>query len=217
MKKSVCFDLDGTLLDVRSRYYCLYREAVEIRRYTPLSQGNYFRCIRQGMKNYQIFNKWHDRYAYEYYLRYRNERIEDEDYLMLDKPFHGISKVLKNLVGQFSLIVLSNRDNRKNMKQQLERHHMLDFFEELYCAGFHKGAEGKRAVLEKHPCAFIVGDTEVDIETGRMISATAISVSWGLRHPAVLGQCHPHYLVRKPAQLIEFFGNINQKLSFVRV
>ena len=208
MKKSVCFDLDGTLLDVRRRYYCLYREAVEIRRYTPLSQGSYFRCIRRGMKNYQIFNKWHDQFGYEYYLRYRNDRIEDDDYLMMDKPVPGVLKVLKNLARQFSLIVLSNRDNRKNMEQQLERHHMLDFFEELYCAGLHKGADGKRAVLEKHPCAFLVGDTEVDIEMGSISSATTVSVSWGLRHMTFLRKFHPCHLVEKPIQLFDLFINL---------
>jgi phosphoglycolate phosphatase-like HAD superfamily hydrolase len=93
------------------------------------------------------------------------------------------------------------------MVRQLKRTRLDRYFHEVLCAGFLGGVEGKRRILEDYPVAFLVGDTEVDLEAGRSISATVISVSWGLRNASFLKHYSPSYIVNKPPQLIEVTGN----------
>jgi phosphoglycolate phosphatase-like HAD superfamily hydrolase len=205
MNTFICFDLDGTLLDVKKRYYRLYKEALERCGRRPLSQGVYSRCVRSGMKHYQIFDKWHDHETYGFYIQYRNERIEDEEYLRLDRPVQGIRRVLQSLSVRFHLVVISNRDDYQGVVGQLERHRFSRAIDACSCAGFDAGSGGKSALLRRYSCDYIVGDTEVDIEAGRNASVKPIAVSWGLRHKDILKQFHTESVLEKPFELSHFF------------
>ena len=62
--------------------------------------------------------------------------------------------------------------------------------------------------VNKEDCLF-VGDSDVDIITGKSNNMTTIAVTWGYKDIDVIRSNNPDYIIDKPQQLINILKEIN--------
>lgn len=168
MKKLV-LDFDGTLLDSRDRHTVLLRDlcvrnglsipADDFAGYLPFKAngGNTFRYLteRAGYAEdtaKQISRQW-------------VERIETPAYLAMDSLYPDTTAFLRELcaAGTFELILISARQNRALLTEQLRRLQVDGFFANVFCVSPQYAATEKSAVLaELDGVVLSIGDTEVD-------------------------------------------------------
>lgn len=146
-----------------------------------------------------------------YYLKRYNENPS-----YLTKPYDGIVELLKKLKEKgYTLVAYSNKPD--DVLQGVIRDILgEDIFD--YSLGFVKGAKGKPdpsvllEILEKFDVepkeAIYIGDSEVDIETGKNANVKTIAVSWGFRNREFLESNSPDYLVDSVEELKEILESL---------
>lgn len=198
----LCFDFDGTLVDVSNRYYFIYSSFVLAAGRPPISKPAYLRAIRSGRKNFEIFDRHHNRSLYERYIQYRNSLLETQQSLKFDQIIDGIPNVLATLTSRHQLVIMSARDSKPELEKQLDWLNLRPFFDAVYVSGLFNGAVGKSQFLAALNPEVVIGDTEVDVETANMLGLPCISVSWGLRNKSFLKRSGATCILEKPIQLL---------------
>ena len=218
MIKTVVYDLDGTLLDTVSTIAFYGNSAMkkfglcefEIDRY-KIFVGNGAKTLimrmleAAGVDTAEYFDR-----VYTYY----NE-IYNADPIGQTKPYDGICELLEELSALgIKQTVLSNKPDYAT-KGVAKR-----FFDNVF-DGVYGGREGIE--LKPHPgallsileeldvkpdeCVFI-GDTYVDIRTGKNAGAHTIGVLWGFRGRDELEGEGAEYIVSHPSEIAEIIKNI---------
>jgi phosphoglycolate phosphatase-like HAD superfamily hydrolase len=177
-------DLDGTLLDVFERYHRLHSDLVfEVGGSTPRKRDEYLAFKRSGMSEGSIIEPCFDRpETARAYLALRDRLIETPRYLEYDAPFPWTSKTLQFLRRSCEVHLLTARRSRRLLDTQLERLGLDVLLDSVTTA-----PDGNKAsAVEAHPAfdrhnVVIVGDTELDVATGRKLGVTVVAVTSGLR------------------------------------
>ena len=214
MKKLVIFDLDGTLLDTTlAMQVCgnfalekLGLPVFERSRYKEFSGGGvegYVFAILDaaGDREHRLFDEFWRLYSY------RNDRLSPDEV----EPYEGVPELLSRLreKGVF-LAVLSNKD-QKSCNIVVERYFGKGTFRVIRGDredGIVKpDPAGVFAILEElgltlKDCLY-VGDTEVDMQTGKRAGADTVAALWGYRTREALEQDHPEYFIRHPLELMD--------------
>ena len=213
MYKACIFDLDGTLTDtLESLTYSVNATLRELglEKITPeqcesfvghgarrliedsikAGGGNPETCIEKGMEVYG--------------------RIFKENCTYKVKPYDGIVELLLQLQEtNVKLAVLSNKPHLQTKDV------VKTFFDEgtfLCVQGQQEGVPrkpdptGVYQVLEqlgvsKEECLYI-GDSDVDMDTGKAAGVDTIGVSWGFREKEVLAAHQATYIVDRPEEII---------------
>ncbi len=197
MIKSVVFDLDGTLLNTINtiEYYC--NTALEKYGFNPVPVDKYKHFVGDGAKllierAMSYTREWTDDEFEKVFALY-NE-LYDADTLYLTAPYNGIVDMLKSLKEQgYKTAVLSNKPHFAT----------VDVVNKIFGDGIFDivrgGMDGvplkpdptavfeimKELNVSKEEVVF-VGDTKVDIATGKNAGLFAIGVLWGFRDEAEL-------------------------------
>jgi phosphoglycolate phosphatase-like HAD superfamily hydrolase len=200
----ICFDVDGTLLSIRERYYTLYHDFVVDSGFMPLSKKTYWMQIRAGNSNYKIFQKFYPRSFYDEFIIYRNKKIEQRSLLSMDKPVSGIQQLMCQLVeNNLTLIAVSARNKESNLIRQMRANGIEKYFHGIFASGMFEGAEGKIKILKKYRPACIVVDTEIDHTVGLRLGIDTILVSWGYRDNTYLEKLTSGPVVSNCQQLLK--------------
>lgn len=193
----IFFDLDGTLIDSRMRLYKLFiditgRKIIDFNTYWDLKRSmqdhsniliNYLKYSGEQIKAFE--EKW-------------LSLIEDETYLNLNKPFSYTFDVLNKLKQlDCKLFVVSARQYRENTNRELLEHKLFHYFEKILITEAKKTKKEliQETFIQLNANDIIVGDTGLDINTGKELGIISIGVLSGFRNEDKLKQYSPNYLV----------------------
>lgn len=213
--KTCIFDLDGTLTDTLESLTYSVQETLKEMELEPITKEQCRAFVGNGAR--VLIEKALDAGGDKQAARIEEGmkvygRIFDENCTYHVTPYEGIRELLKKLKERgVKLAVLSNKPHRQTLKV------VNDIFgEDIFdCAwGQQEGIKRKPdpeavyKILEKlesskEDCLYI-GDSEVDVKTGKNAGVKAISVAWGFRTEEELKAAGAEVIIREPLELLQF-------------
>lgn len=212
--KAVIFDLDGTLLNTINtiEYYC--NNALQKYGFNPvpvdkykLMVGNGARLLVERAMSYT--RGWTAEEFYKVFKAYND--AYDADTLYLTEPYAGVVEMLKSLKDAgYKIAVLSNKPNFAT----------VDVVNTIFGEGLFDLVRGAidGVPLKPDPAgvfdimaelgitadeAIFVGDTKVDIATGKNAGLYAVGVLWGFRDEAELTAAGADVIINDAAKILE--------------
>ena len=218
MKKCCIFDLDGTLLNTINTIEYYGNNALSRCGLPPIGVDKYKYFVGNGAKilvkrmldfckceSSEIFEKVYDDYTKSY----------DNDVLYKTEVYDGIKETLAELKkNNIKIAVLSN-------KPDFAAKSVVDIF---FGKGYFDVVFGQRENvpikpdpqgvfeildmfnLEKEDCLYI-GDTGVDMSTGKSAGLFSVGVLWGFRGEEELCSAGADTIIEKPQELLKFIEN----------
>jgi phosphoglycolate phosphatase len=189
-KKTIIFDLDGTLIDSIKDIAICCNQVLKKNGYKTheIKEYNYFAGagIRQLVKNALpegIDESKIDELTDQMKAIYSNAIHENT------KPYDGIEKLLKDLKDkEYSLSILSNKPHNatllyvKSLFSDIEFDEIHGQKEDVPRKPNPIAAINIAKTLNKEPKnIFFVGDTSIDMQTAKNASMVAVGVVWGFR------------------------------------
>lgn len=205
--KTVFFDLDGTLLDAKKRLFTLFNdlsgnEILNFDDYWELKRSMYGHpWILEHFFNYT--QNQMDAFTTQWL-----DLIEDEKYLNLDTLFVDTISTLDEKLAD-SLYVVSARQSETNAIQQLEKLGISHYFSDVLIT---KNTESKESLIRsKVPTlsakSIFVGDTGMDILTGKKLNMPTVAVLTGFRNKTQLMRYQPDYIIPSLTELKSIVEN----------
>ncbi len=213
MVKYVIFDLDGTLVDSVYDLADSVNCVLEQNGYGihPVESYYYFvgsgtlklieRALPEGQRNEEEIERVHTLFAEHYSANYLNKT----------KPYDGVKELLDELDGRnIKYAVASNKTDIFTRK----------IINELFPDNEFDVIMGKKASNPTKPDPKIVydilsgkdislseilfvGDSDIDIQTGRNAGIKTVGCIWGFRGEKELKEAGADYLISEPIQLLE--------------
>lgn len=213
--KACIFDLDGTLTDTLESLTCSVNETLKEMNLSPVTAdqcesfvGNGARVLMEcslraaGEENPERLDEAMERYG----------RIFDANCTYHVTPYAGVVGMLKDLKERgIRLGVLSNKPHQQTVK----------VVREIFGDGIFDCVQGQQETVARKPdpagvlrlmeemqvtgeeCLY-VGDSEVDIRTGRNAGVKTISVTWGFRTREALAAAGAGTIIDSPGELLQF-------------
>ncbi len=216
VNSAVIFDLDGTLLDTLRDLAESCNLLRQEKKLSILPQGDYALMVGNGVENLirrtLLLGEKDD--ASPYVQRFKE--IYQQRWQRNCCPYAGIDAMLMRFVAQkIPLAVLSNKP-----------HEFTGLFVERFLpdipfakiCGHQQGIAKKPdpaqaiEILAALDCvaenSFFVGDSGVDMQTGRAAGMRTVGVSWGFRSVEEL-RCHgADIIIDTPLQLVEYVSTL---------
>lgn len=217
MIKACLFDLDGTVLDTLTTiaYYgnkALENfgiKAIDVARYRYLAGNGAQKLVERMLTLRDVYSEELYRDVYEYYMA-----CYDSNPTYLTEPFEGIEDLLADMkAAGIKTGVISNKP---------------DFATRSVCAGKIKAGlldcvrgQVEGVPIKPHPQGplevlrelkaepketMYVGDTSVDMETGKTLGAYTVGVTWGFRERQELLDSGADVLVDNPGEIWELIN-----------
>lgn len=190
----IFFDLDGTLLDSKLRFYTLFQDLVPK---SNLTFDEYW-----AIKSFRIDHESILRRTFKYsestvavFKEDWDSLVETDKYLNLDTIILGTVEVLANFKVSNQLYILTARRCYENTIKQLERLQIIKYFDKVITTG----GEGTKIESIKNFVQdekfVMVGDTELDILTGKHYNAVTVAVASGVTDRKILNYFKPDYVL----------------------
>lgn len=210
MKKLCIFDLDGTLLNTLDSIAYYVNDTMKHFGLPVIETEKIRTFVGNGAKN--LISRS---------LRYNGSELDAEkvlsvyiekynsDALYLVKPYEGIPELLSKLwENGVTLSVLSNKPH-SSTSIMIDEIFGKDLFSVVRGPYNNEKVKPDPAVaneiakgFEKENC-FFIGDSDVDIETGRNALMHTIGVTWGFRDRDVLQNAGAEKIVSKAADIAD--------------
>jgi phosphoglycolate phosphatase len=210
---SIIFDLDGTLLDTLQDIAESVNSVLTLNGFPPHPCESYKVFIGNGLYNLilrsvpagtseSIIRKCCDAFDSIYSKNWRNNCC----------PYKGINTMLADLSGQgITLAVLSNKPHAFTCL----------FVDQFFPKNVFEIVFGQRDDVKKKPDPagalaiagllqtqpeniLFVGDSDVDIQTGRNAGMGTAGVSWGYRNVDELAANNAEIIVNSPLEIVEY-------------
>lgn len=210
----IFLDLDGPVLDVSRRYHQVHQDVVERFGGWPLPRMAYWEAKRNLVAEAEILAR--TGLPPEVAAQAEAERlrwIEAAKYLELDEPWPWMGEVLEELDGLGQLALVTLRQHPDRLERQLIRTGLSLYFDHVI-AGRGDGTPAAKAPLLRGsgiswgPGSVLVGDTEVDVASGRALGLRTAAVGCGIRNPAVLALWSPDALFEDLRQVPGWLGGV---------
>lgn len=194
-------DLDGPLLDVSHRYHRVHHDVVEELGGRPLPRAAYWEAKRHRVPETEILARTGlppeaaARAAAE-----RLHRIEEPQYLALDRPWPWVAETLDELAGMGRLTLVTLRNHPDRLDEQLRNLGFPLLFEHVIASRGDGTTMAKATLIRRSGISWdsgsvLVGDTEVDVESGKALGLRTAALGCGIRIPALLEICSPDALL----------------------
>lgn len=125
--------------------------------------------------------------------------------------FLNLPQILQRLYNEnFSLGILTS-NSEKNVMTWLDIHQMKYLFNFIHVeSNFFGKARVIKKILKKYNInkkqAFYIGDETRDIEAAKQNGIFSVAVTWGFNSEKILLRHQPHFIVRKPEDLLSIWG-----------
>lgn len=214
MKRAVIFDLDGTLANtIESLTYCGNRALARFG-LPQFEEDDYKYFVGDGSAVLvkRALTKAGDTQLIHYQEVYDEYcRLFEKDCMYHVRPYEGIPELLKALKKRnIRTAVLSNKPHENS----------VDVVETLFGRGTFDLVQGQKPDIPKKPDpagvrqilsalglapeeVLYVGDTCVDMRTGKAAGLFTIGVLWGFRNRKELEDNHADTIIAAPAQLLD--------------
>lgn len=212
----IFLDLDGSLLDVAPRYHRLHSDFVSRLGGRPLEPAEYWEAKREGTREPALLAR--TGLSPEAAARADAARlrwIEGRRYLRLDRPWSWTLPVLQDLVRRAPLVLVTLRRRPDRLRRQLGILGLLPFFERVVAAPGDGTPEAKARLVREAGFtdlsgSVFVGDTEVDVASGRALGLrTAALSAGGLRTAARLAAWSPDALLEDLRQVPAWLDSLS--------
>jgi phosphoglycolate phosphatase len=188
MKKTIIFDLDGTLVDIEPIFFRLYNTLAQEFGYAPLSPEEV-----PYLKQFHLKDLVWKRLGWRtIFLPYLLKRGREEYNRLVPEVtlFPGIKKLLTTLHDQGHRIGIVSSSREDTIRSIVERYMLpIDF---IYSGKLFNKAQSLREALEKEHLKLsettYVGDEVRDVEACQKTGLAIISVTWGLNSKEALKQ-----------------------------
>ena len=208
----IFWDLDGPILDVKTKYFRVYRDILTENNDMPLLKNEYWNLKRSKTTIADILTKSGCRLSPEVFNKSWVERIETPMYMKFDILQPDIIEVLKQCKQSNEMVLVTLRHSREMLLTQLIKLNLNKYFNDILSSGdnikprwkikynlineYVKGRDSKNNV--------IIGDTETDILAGKKLGFKTIAVLCGIRNTGLLkSKPNKHYY--KSSSLMENF------------
>ena len=211
MKKTVIFDLDGTLLDSIEDIASSMNKVLEslqlpthkIEDYKHFVGGGVDILVENALNNQskEIKDEVIKRFKIEYDGKLHSKTL----------PYDGIYELLDELKKlDINLAVLSNKPHEFTVSYV---NHFFFFFNFKEIHGQKKDVPKKpdpKAALDIVKCldsscenTYFIGDTKIDMQTAKSANMTAIGVLWGFRDEKELRDFGADFIVSNPLEILK--------------
>lgn len=196
------FDLDGTIIDSKTRMFILFQNLVNQSR---LSYDEYWSLKRNGSVHKQIL---------KYYFNYSIFQIEEfeakwmtlietEELLDLDICFDFTYDVLEKLSSKAQLYIVTNRQSRDRTIIQLKKLGIIHFFSDIFVTEQKNDKSTiilNRIIVDKND--YMIGDTGHDILAGKKLGINTIAVTSGFMNKLNLEKYKPDIILQNISELL---------------
>jgi len=195
----IFFDLDGPILDNRTKYHRIYSDLLKGFSIRLLDEERYWHTKRNKTPERKILEGLADDAWISEYEKKRLTNIESLDYLEMDRLQPGIIATLSRWKTRHRIFLVTMRRNRNTLMQQLQRFQLSRFFEDIFNednnAGDWRIKESliSSEISDPSECV-IIGDTEADIETGKKLGICTVAVTCGIRSHEFLALLQPDFI-----------------------
>ena len=203
------WDFDGPILNVKSKYYSLYKDILIKYKCRPLPIKKYWELKRSKSSIENILLQSDAGYLSNQFKKAWLEKIETSKYLKLDKLQPGIIEILDSIETRYELVIVTLRKNKKQVIMQLEEFGLIDYFKDILTSDldtiprWHIKYNMIKYYLRgiKYCNHTIIGDTETDINSGKHLNMRTIAFSSGIRNEDMLKKTNPDYIIKSLHQL----------------
>jgi phosphoglycolate phosphatase len=209
----LCFDADGTVLDVSGRHHRVYARTVGLLGGKPLTRGKYWQLRRRDTDWPQILVESGVKpELLSAFLQRFIERIESPDMLAMDRLVVDGEASLRRLSDQHCLYLVSLRRSGPDLMDELHRLRIRKYFDRVL-VGYTDAAayRNKVELIARIPDfdGIVIGDTEADILAAKELNLMSVAVLSGIRGIEYLRTLEPDFIVggiRDVPGLIEGLG-----------
>lgn len=203
----IFLDLDGTILDIKYKYYRLYTNLLSHGGFLSLNMDTYWDLKRHKMSEEAIAKHTTTPHFADHYANKRIELIETMDYLVLDSVFDDVYGVLEEWKNIHNVYIVTLRRNRENLNRQLDMFNLHHYYDFIYNVDERKARKEdiiKHEINNASQC-IIIGDTEIDIVAGQRLGIKTVAVTCGIRSRKLLENEGPDFIFNN---LMEVNNNI---------
>jgi phosphoglycolate phosphatase-like HAD superfamily hydrolase len=185
--KTICFDLDGTLLDSRLRHKIVIQKAILLYdNITDKIDFNDYIDYKTGGKNTMQYLTDIYKFSLEK-AKIISEKwieiIECPEYLSYDILYEDTIPTLDKLEKGHNLILISARKEEKLLMQQLKDLNIYEYFKKIKCVNPNNANNEKEKLLKNEKNIIIsIGDTEIDYEASRKNNILFYPLNRGFRN-----------------------------------
>jgi phosphoglycolate phosphatase len=205
------FDLDGTIVDHRGRTYELHTRYCAERGLVPVPPGEYVARKSEGASERHTVRDSIPAGEMDRYMAWKRAHIESDESLALDTLWPGMVDLLGQLRDCATLVLLTSRQSEAQAIKELHRLGIAQLFAAIIAAPNDGRPVGKlnalKPYLDRHAVAptsvVLIGDTECEIAVARVLGATCLSVTWGVRGLFYLAALNQNHIVKSVAELGE--------------
>ncbi|MFN8016235.1 MAG: HAD hydrolase-like protein [Acidimicrobiia bacterium] len=208
-KPITIFDLDGTLIDISSRHYFVYSNAIENLGGRPLSIQQYWDHKRANSSWEFILEKSNlSNDKKNKFLDLFIAEIEKPENLKIDNLLPNVKDVLQIFIAKTDCYLISLRRNHENLIEQLKYLGINDYFKDIKSGHTEgKGYKVKSNIINELPVTdykvLVIGDTESDILAAHAVNANSVAVSTGIRNIELLKKLNPDEIIKDISNLLE--------------
>lgn len=210
MKQVIFFDLDGTLIDASERHYIVYKDILDFYGIqNTLSKEEFWNQKRKGRKTTELLPETSSEEFIQKFMGEWLKRIEDRNYLKYDILLQESLDVLSILKDKTDLMLVTLRNNKKNLFWELDRLKLSEYFRNVLMRSPLKIEEKSTLIRDyfknttKENYSIIIGDSEADIMAGKKLGIPSVAVTYGIRSKEFLEELKPDFCLDNLSELPE--------------
>lgn len=208
---NIYFDLDGTLIDVSTRFYMIYYDLLDMFNcHKRFNKERYWKMKRERISEDEIVRRTCIDMDVKRYNKARKMIIESPKYLDYDIPFSFTFNILKKLAVNNRLVVVSLRESLNITEMEMDRFELKNFFDKILVRNVDMDESWKIKVeliksdhdFEKEN-SIIVGDTEAEFLAAKELDIPCLLVSCGIRTKEYLAHLNSQAIIEDISELLD--------------